>query len=144
MSAQRVGGVLLLAAVAVVSGCGGGPSLAEVTGTVKVNGQPLDKIQVEFWPTGDGPKSVGVTDAQGRYTLMTDGKHEGAVVGKHKVILRDVGVMGDRFLGRAGEGVDMSKGRRPRVAAAYADPQRTPVEKTVTGGKNDIEIEVTP
>jgi hypothetical protein len=144
MSARRFGAFLLLAGVTALSGCGGGPPVAEVTGTVRANGQPLEKIQVEFWPLEDGPKSVGVTDAQGRYTLLIDGKRTGAVVGRHKVILRDVGVLGDKFLGRAGESVDMTKGRRPRVGAGYTDPLRTPVEKTVTAGKNDIEIDVTP
>jgi hypothetical protein len=144
MSARRFGAILLLAGVTVLGGCGGGPTLAEVSGTVRANGQPLEKIQVEFWPLQDGPKSVGVTDAQGRYTLLIDGKRAGAVVGQHKVILRDVGVLGDKFLGRAGESVDMTKGRKPRIGAAYTDPQRTPVEKAVTAGKNEIEIDVAP
>ncbi|HVK09200.1 MAG TPA: hypothetical protein VM597_10525 [Gemmataceae bacterium] len=144
MTARRFGALLLLAGAAALGGCGGGPPVAEVTGTVRSNGQPLEKIQVEFWPLQDGPKSVGVTDAQGRYALLIDGSRPGAVVGRHKVILRDVGVLGDTFLGRAGESVDMTKGRKPRVGAAYTDPQRTPVEKAVTAGKNDIDIDVAP
>ena len=125
-------------------GCGGGPNLSEVEGTVKRNGKPLDKIQVEFWPVGRGPRSMGTTDAQGRFILMTDdGKRMGAVVGSHKIVLKDVGVLGDKFLGRAGEDVDMTKGKKPQVSNAYGDPTKTPVTKEVTAGKCVIDIELT-
>jgi hypothetical protein len=116
-----------------------------VEGTVKLNGQPLDKIHVEFWPKGDGPRSIGMTDAQGRFTLTSDdGKRKGAHVGTHKVVLRDAGVLGEKFLGRRGEGADMTQGRKPRIGSQYGDPHRTPVEKTVTAPRSIVEIEVTP
>jgi hypothetical protein len=125
-------------------GCGGGPNLAEVEGTLKLNGKPLDKIQVEFWPEGNGPRSMGTTDAQGRFTLMTDdGKRKGAVVGKHKIVLKDVGVLGDKFLGRAGEDVDMTKGKKPQISNAYSDPHKSPIQKEVTAGKCVIDIDLT-
>ena len=118
--------------------------MAEVDGTVKVNGKPVDKIQVEFWPTGKGPRSIGVTDAEGKFVLSSDdGKSKGAALGDHKVVLRDVGIMGDKFLGRAGEDVDMSKGKVSRVNLRYSDVAKTDLQKTVTDGKNTIEIEVT-
>ena len=145
MRAMRFVGSSLLAGALAATGCGGGLSFAVVEGTVKVNGQPVDKIQVEFWPAGDGPRSIGVTDANGRYTLASDdGSKPGAVVGRHKVVLRDVGIMGDQFLGRAGETVDMTKGKKPRVSATYAEVTRTPIEKDVAAGKNQIDIDAAP
>jgi hypothetical protein len=132
---------LLVAFVA--SGCNSGPQLAEVEGTVKVNGQPVDNIQVEFWPTSSGPKSIGVTDAQGRYTLTTDTNRKGAVVGSHKVVLKDVGIMGDKFLGRAGEDVDMTKGKKSRIPTNFNDVSKTPIEKTVKAGEKN-QIDITP
>jgi hypothetical protein len=82
---------ILLAAVA--AGCGGGAgavSSANVSGTVTLNGAPLANARVLFQPDAKGnpgPPSSGETDAAGTFTLtFPDGK-EGAVVGKHNVIV---------------------------------------------------------
>jgi hypothetical protein len=136
--------LVIVCGLVVATGCSQGPRMAEVEGTLKLNGTPLDKIQVEFWPEGNGPRSIGVTDAQGRFTLASDdGKRAGAVVGTHRIVLRDVGVLGEEFLGRAGENVDMTKGRKPRLSADYGDPHKTPIKKEVTSGKSVIDIELT-
>lgn len=126
-----------------LAGCSGGPEMVEVEGTVKKDGQPLDKIQVEFWPEGDGPRSIAVTDAAGKFVLKSDdGRRDGAVVGSHRVVLRDVGIWGGK-VGRETEGVDLSKGKKPRVGPQYGDAAKTPVKKTVSSGeKNVIDIEV--
>ena len=145
MHPLRFGCFLLLACLIAFTGCSDGPKIVEVEGSVKVNGEPTSGIQVEFWPIASGPRSIGVTDEHGRYSLTTDdGKKKGAVVGQHKVILRDVGILGDKFLGRAGEDVDMTKGKKPRISNVYGDPHTTTVEKNVTTGKNTIDIEVNP
>jgi hypothetical protein len=39
-----------LAVAAVLAGCGGGPEIGDVTGTVRVNGQPLPYAYVVFQP----------------------------------------------------------------------------------------------
>ncbi len=132
-----------LAGLLVLLGCSHRFEMAEVEGVIKLRGAPLDKIQVEFWPEVHGPRSMGVTDAQGRFTLTTDdGKRIGAAVGHHRIVLRDIGVLGDEFLGRAGENVDMTKGKKPRLPDSYADPHKTPFRKEVTGGKCFIYVEV--
>ncbi len=135
----------LVAGAVALAGCsGGGPSMVEVEGTVTKDGKPLDKIQVEFWPEVDGPRSMAVTDAEGKFVLKADdGKRVGAVVGTHKVVLRDIGIWGDKLLGRAAEGVDLAKGKKPRVGKQYGDSTRTPLSKDVASGqKNVIDIEV--
>jgi hypothetical protein len=75
-------GVLLCA------GCGGS-SVVPVSGTVKLNGEPLANATVVFTPTegaNPGPGSVGTTDASGRYTLqVSTTSAPGAVTGKHTV-----------------------------------------------------------
>lgn len=144
MSVRRLALCASSVALLALVGCGGGPQLAEVEGTLKLKGKPLDKIQVEFWPEGSGPRSMGTTDAQGRFTLLTDdGKRKGAVVGSHKIVLKDVGVLGDKFLGRAGENVDMTKGKKPQVSDTYGDPHKSPLKKEVTAGKCVIDIDLT-
>lgn len=129
-----------------MAGCGGDNfKLATVEGTVKLDGKPLDKIMIEFWPQSDGPRSFAETDSAGHFKLMTDdGKHEGASVGSHKVILKDAGALGDKFMGRAGEDVDMSKGKKPRLSGKYSSPETTSITMSVEAGKkNKFDIEVT-
>lgn len=144
MTMHRAGLLLVVPALLFVAGgCGGGPRMAEVEGVVKLNGKALGKIQVEFWPETDGPRSMGVTDADGKFTLTTDdGKRIGASVGWHKVVLKDIGVQGDVFLGRAGEDVDFTKGKKPKITS-YGDPLKTDVRKEVTAGKCTLDIDLT-
>src|SRR5262245_45510429 len=130
MTAYRFTACALLLGLFVMVGCGGGPSLTEVGGTVKMGGKPLDKIQVEFWPEDKGPRSIGQTDSEGRYSLNTDdGKRKGAAIGSHRVVLKDTAVLGDKFLGRKGENVDMNQGRKSRIPDRYADARKTPLKQ---------------
>jgi len=123
-------------------GCGG-PKIAPVEGTVTLNGQGLDKIMVEFWPTTEGPRSVAETDAQGHFELMLDdGKRKGAIVGNHKIVLKDASVYGDKFLGRAAENKDISGGRKPRIANNYTGADSTPLTQVVEPSGNKVTIEV--
>jgi hypothetical protein len=80
-----------------VSGCNtGGPAfkLTPVTGTVKLNGAPLADAAVTFLYNGppeslpaDFTGSVGKTDANGKYELITNGG-KGTIAGKFKVIVQ--------------------------------------------------------
>lgn len=82
----------LAAALVAAAGCGGdGPKYVSVSGFVKVDGQPYKGAVVSFQPVGGkdsanpGRGSSGLTDANGRYSLLVDDGTTGAVVGKHKV-----------------------------------------------------------
>jgi len=131
----------LFAALLLLAGCGSEFQFGQVDGKLLVNGVPVEKIQVEFFPTKSGPPSIGITDAAGKFSLSTNEGKAGAVVGAHKVVLRDVGIMGDKFLGRAGEDVDMSQGRSPRILEIYSEVTKTPLQKEVTSGKCVIELD---
>jgi len=75
------------------AGCSSDYQLAPVSGTVTVDGKPLENVAVSFVPDTSqatpGPGSSGVTDAQGRFTLKTvaGDRDRGALVGKHRVRL---------------------------------------------------------
>jgi hypothetical protein len=81
--------------VVLALGCGG-TKHAPVSGKVTLNGQPLANVFVSFQPiakegsTEAGPGSSGTTDAQGRFTLKMATGENGAVVGKHRVIISQV------------------------------------------------------
>ncbi len=126
-----------------LAGCNNGPGVVEVSGTVTVDGKPLELIQVEFWPSS-GPRSIGKTDDQGKFTLkLDDGSQPGAVPGKHKVALRDTWPSKDDYLNDGGEWVDMSKGRKSRIHSKYYDAPNSPLSADVEPGKaNTIDFKV--
>jgi hypothetical protein len=77
-------GLLLVA----VAGCGA--NVAPVSGRVTLDKKPLANARVVFQPASTdkepGPGSVGMTDAEGKYSLqLMTGNGQGALVGKHKV-----------------------------------------------------------
>lgn len=79
--------------VLLLSGCGRtAEGMVPVSGRVLVDGQPVKGLRVAFFPVGradrqfPGPASYGVTDAEGRYTLISaKDKDRGAVAGPCQV-----------------------------------------------------------
>ncbi|UUO06093.1 DUF4198 domain-containing protein [Blastopirellula sp. J2-11] len=72
-------------------GCGSNPYLP-VSGTVLLDGQPLEDAKLIFEPIGDaegntsGRPSYGRTDASGQYSLHCPiADQDGAVIGRHRV-----------------------------------------------------------
>src|SRR4051794_4970198 len=94
--------LVFLYAAALAAGCSG-PKLVPVSGQVTLNGRPLKNVRVEFHPDPDqgasGPSSSGVTDDDGRFTLICPARANapGAVVGHHRVVLSDLDVYGNVF-----------------------------------------------
>jgi hypothetical protein len=86
----------LLALAVAAEGCQRKPTwnLAPVEGTVTKDGHPLANIQVVFLTNLDagtqGPRASGRTDEAGHYRLRTANGDDGAVTGKHRVVLYDL------------------------------------------------------
>jgi hypothetical protein len=82
-------------ATTVMSGGRGWPELGDVSGVVTLDGVPVEGATVTFQPLPpegeDQPShvsaSVGLTDKDGRYTLMYVQDAAGAAVGRHKVTI---------------------------------------------------------
>lgn len=137
-----------------VFGCNRGPQYAEVTGIVKLNnGKPLDNVLVEFMPEPDheptGPRSSGVTDKTGRYVLKCENSTPGAVLGKHRILLRDLSVYGTENVDpRVRENqlvkLGLNSMSKSRISARYADVLKTPLRKEVMTSPQTIDLEVTP
>jgi hypothetical protein len=139
--------VLAAAALVAVGGCfGGGLKTYEVTGTVTLNGEPLQSVNVEFWPEmSGGMRSFGKTDEKGFFTLKTDdAKSVGATPGKHRVLLRDTWYMRDYYLGDNGDWVAVDNGERSRIDFVYYDPERSPLKVDVVSGKNHFDFTPDP
>lgn len=83
-----------LFAVIFIPGCGSSDfQIADVSGVVTLDGEPLSNAMVQFQPqrSGDslvvGPTSFGTTDSAGHFVLKTRKHGDGAVVGSHRVSL---------------------------------------------------------
>jgi hypothetical protein len=75
----------LATALVVVAGCKQGPDLADVTGKVTYNDQPVVGATIYFIPVGEGKQSIGYTNEDGVYQLQYTLRWSGALIGKHKV-----------------------------------------------------------
>ena len=134
--------LLLVTGFLLVTGCGGGPDLAPVSGRVTIDGQPLADATVGFYPTGANSDvmSSGKTNANGEYTLKTVLKNQtGAVVGKHRVsITQEPGAAGDSDL----PADKLPKNRPPKVPAKYQGQDSELKCDVPSGGKTDANFEL--
>jgi hypothetical protein len=111
-------------------GCGSAPRdlppLGEVSGTVTLDGKPLEGAIVVFEPETTRASNAK-TDAQGKYELMFNTTIRGAAIGDHKVRISRRG--------------DPLTGGQESVPARYNDQSELTVN--VKSGKNaDINFEL--
>lgn len=147
-----------LVALAVgAAGCGSGPTLARVSGVVKVDGKPYPNAVVSFQPIGGkdkpnpGKGSMGVTDADGRYVLLYDNTIEGALVGKHIVRISTQPGKGTKddpaYATGSPDGVVLPKGAKPDFEYdAFPMEWNEKSEKTFdvpSGGTDKADFDVT-
>ncbi|GAA4423291.1 hypothetical protein [Bremerella cremea] len=117
---------LLLAAAFV--GCSGGQS-GIVTGTITVDGKPIDGLQVEFVPKKVGTATaIGFTSNGGQYELMYGRGKKMIPAGEYRVT---VGVFRE-----SGSEVD----RGLKLGKNYTSLEETELKATVTGGTNPIDF----
>jgi len=90
MSSQRLFLIVALAFLQFV-GCyrSAGPELAPVTGTVTLDGKPLDRATVMFQPASGRP-SFGTTDKDGKYAMRYTIERLGVMPGTSTVSITSV------------------------------------------------------
>jgi len=112
-------------AVALAGGCGRenshGLTLAPVKGVVSYQGRPLADAQVAFLPETPGQlPAMGMTDAEGRYELLTIVPGDGASLGKHRVTVTARQMSGAAAGGQAGTIVPgAADAAAPRIPVKY-------------------------
>ena len=120
--------LLWLAILAATPGCSQGPQFAEVEGKVTLDGQPLPDVEVIFLPdpgTGTlGSSSSCYTDENGHYELRTHKGQSGAVIGTHRVCIRDLTTLP---LPPMWDADDEAPQARPRAAKSAPKPSRVPL-----------------
>lgn len=63
----------------------GRPERTEVSGTITMNGSPVEGATVTLRPVQGGHSAVGITDSSGKYVLGTFDKGDGVVPGEYLV-----------------------------------------------------------
>ena len=128
---------LIFTSVPLFSGCDTQPvyELTPVKVRVTIDGKPANDINVQLMPNTVsetfGPTSLGITDAQGVAVMKTVDNRDGAVVGKHLIVLTDM------LEERPPQGQPPKK--KPRLDSVYSIPS---VERTYEVSKNSDTIEV--
>jgi hypothetical protein len=126
--------VVALLLIVSLTGCSGSASgVAEVTGTITMDGSPLANAVVTFVPTEMGSPSYGRTDQSGIYTLQYTREVSGAVIGEHRVRIST-----------------MSSGDPDSDPPIPASPETVPAQynsqsellRTVESGSNTIDFEL--
>lgn len=123
-------------------GCGPGiPPIAEVSGTVTKNGDPVPHARVEFYPLQEGLDAnymaSGVTDKEGNYTLSHKGGSVSGVTACLCKVTISEGPMPPeiRAMGQAGaEKLKQfrSKLKNRPIPSEYGALGTTPLEVTVS------------
>jgi hypothetical protein len=129
---RRAGGFVLCVLSWFVLGCGPDlPELGYVTGTVTMNGKPLEGVVVEFRSEAGGRPGIGVTDSEGHYELTYTGGVEGTKVGPATVSITTQWPEGEP-----------PPGQRERIPAKYNT--RTTLKETVEPGDNVFDFDLDP
>jgi hypothetical protein len=133
--------VLLIGSLELAAGCNRGPGLVAVDGRVTLDGRPVKDMIVNFQPQGATPGNGanGMTDADGRYSLMDNRGSTGAYVGEYKVSFYPS--IGSKQEGDPADVVN--PGRVAGLPAIYVDPSQTPLRATVPEGGGTVDILLT-
>ncbi len=139
------------------AGCDSGPKVSMVTGTIKLDGKPIPNATITLSPVagGTGKSAVGVTNAEGVYTV-TDSTSKniggGAVAGDYKVGVlwykpsandssRSSG-SGDASMNADKATATKSTGPDSLLPAAYQNPETSGLLLTVTNSATTKDFEL--
>lgn len=126
------------------------PDLIPVTGTVKMDGKPLEGAVVIFLLQGQGTTSfnvMGGTDAEGKYKLQTrSGQqlHDGAPPGEYKVFISRMVKPDGTPIPRDPATPPAQFAARESIAPKFSNPNQTTLRASVAAGKGPFDFDVQP
>jgi hypothetical protein len=131
---RRLTGVIALAVLA-FCGCGGS-DWGYLSGTVLLNGQPVGPGSITLEPVNaDRAGAVASFGTDGKYSVISAGRKEGAPAGEYRVTIH----------GGAGYGEE-AVGPRPKspIPARYGNPNTTDLTVTIEPGEKVFDFNLKP
>jgi hypothetical protein len=122
-------------AVLLAGGCGKG-DWGYLSGTVKLNGQPVGPGTITFEPIdAERAGSFASFGEDGRYTVVSAGRKEGARIGEYRVLIQGGTAFGEE-----------SVGPRPpsKIPARYTNPKTSDLKVTIESGSKTHDFELKP
>jgi hypothetical protein len=118
--------------------------LVEIGGRVLLDGQAMPNVEVRLVTAEDGIYSYGVSDDNGRYSLMFDSRTRGIIPGKKQVVIvsasaKAEGGSMDEEEAEETEGAPKKKGES-RIPKCYGRDSKYIVEVVGTSNSFDIEL----
>jgi hypothetical protein len=136
-STRRFCGLLCVAAVLFVFGCGHGGRVS-VEGTVTIDGRPLEKAQIQLLPMpGTTGPTAGGDIVGGKFAIPAS---DGPFAGKFRVQISQVGSTGRKVPNPRGPGMIDEYGQL--LPARYNTDSRLETEIT-SSGPNQLKFELT-
>ena len=147
---RRVSSAGAIVWAALLAGCGKAPPppIIAAEGVVRLNGKPLNKVEVRFIPLIDyGAEYVatGITDETGRFKLTCHGQ-PGACAGENRVLVVESAIPA-RLQGEDAQ-AELAKyfrslGGRP-IPAKYGSLTDTPLTADVNTNQREYNFDLTP
>jgi hypothetical protein len=146
---RRCGKYCLGASLLLVLGCGGGDrleGLAPVSGQITFNGTPAPAGQITFYPVDGKRSSSSAIDSNGNYKLTCYEPADGALIGRHKVVVDATEVpppAPDFEAADGGAAIPPYKPPRRILPPEYYSQATTPLEAEVKDEDNVIDFAIT-
>src|SRR5262245_62012346 len=119
-------------------GCSGSSSTAEVSGTVKLDGQLIEEGSIQFIPVdGTTGPSAGAAIRNGQYHIP---RAQGAAIGKNRVELRSFKMSGKKIQEPTAPPGTLTEARVQAFPPEYNDAST--VVKEIQAGGNTIDFDV--
>lgn len=141
---------LILIGVAILSGCSRSQGPVPVTGTVTMDGAPLEAAAVRFHPQpgGKGNGGSALTDAAGRFAVISPQGRNGIFPGDYSITVSCLKLSAKaeqhsqevRALGIAPVIIDREM--RELLPKAYANPETSPLRVTVGAEGADVPVTI--
>ena len=147
---QFIGIVLAVSLSFVTVGCSSGdewtakrPKVYRAQGVVKLDGNPLDEATVIYHSQSNDVSAQGVTDKSGNFKLTTYDANDGAVEGKHKVVITKRTYEKRKTKYDSPEESSIALIPKELLPVKYSLHTTTPIEVDVSGkGANNATIEI--
>ncbi|MFH1920920.1 MAG: carboxypeptidase-like regulatory domain-containing protein [Planctomycetota bacterium] len=131
--------LLMLLVCVVFSGCSeGGPPPLEVypvTGTVRLDGEPIGGVSIAFVPDGGaGGGGFAVSDDAGKFSLKSNDQRDGVPAGKYRVLFTKMTMPDGSPIPEGEMAADV--GAENSLPEIYNDPGSTSITADVKAGEN--------